>query len=156
MRGELDVDLTGEQRFTSGLLQPRSPNNFDQIRFQPARQRLNFERNGNELSVVNGLGADIRHLYYREGGQIYGLEKQLAAGERGTLKIASFKGADIYGQGLKQTPISPAKFQQVIRSQPDNSYVAVLETSPFWDPGVERLKEAESFHFVFGYAGGLP
>jgi len=156
VRSEMDVDLTDEQRFQSGLLLPRTPNNFDQIRFQPARQRLNFERNGNTLTVVNGLGANIQQLYYREGGQVYGLETALAAGERGTLKAAAIKGPEVYGQGLRETPISPAKFQRVINSQPDDSYVAVLETSPFWDPGVDRLKEERSFHFVFGYAGGQP
>jgi len=156
IRGEMAVDFTGEQRFQSGLLQPRTPNNFEQIHFQPARQRLNFERNGNDLNVVNGLGANIRRLYYREGGQVYALGAALAAGERGALKISSFKGADLYGEGLRNTPISPQKFQDIITKQPDNSYLAVLETSPFWDPGIARVREAASFHVVFGYAGDQP
>jgi hypothetical protein len=150
------VNLTGEQRFQSGLLQPRTPNNFEQIRFQPARQRLNFERNGDELTVVNGLGANIRRLYYREGGQIYALGAELAAGERGDLEVASLKGSDLYGEDLGQTPISPKKFLDVLKRQPDDSYLAVLETSSFWDPGMERTKEERSFHLVFGYAGGQP
>jgi hypothetical protein len=156
VRGAMAVDFTGEQRFRSGLLQPRAPNNFEQIRFQPARQRLNFERNGNDLSVVNGLGANIRRLYYREGGQIYALGAELHAGERGPLKVSSLKGAELYGDSLKATPISPAKFLDVIKKQPDDSYLAVLETSPFWDPGLERVREIGSFHVVFGYAGGQP
>jgi hypothetical protein len=154
-RGEMDVDLTGEQNFQSGLLQPRSPNNYEQIRFQPARQRLNFEHNGNELSVVNGLGANIQRLYYREGGQMYALG-ELAAGERGTLKTGSLKGKDLYQEGLVGTPISPKKFQDLVMKQPDESYLAVLETSPFWEPGVQGAKELDSFHVVFGYAGGQP
>jgi hypothetical protein len=117
---------------------------------------LSFERNGNELNVVNGLGANIRRLYYREGGQIYALGKELAAGERGTLKISTFKGPDLWGEGLKETPISPKKFQDLVTKQPDNSYLAVLETSPFWSPGVDRVKEMGSFHLVLGYAGWQP
>jgi len=156
VRGDMAMDFTGEQRFQSGLLQPRTPNNFEQIKFQPGRQRLSFERNGNELNVVNGLGANIRRLYYREGGQIYALGKELAAGERGTLKISTFKGPDLWGEGLKETPISPKKFQDLVTKQPDNSYLAVLETSPFWSPGVDRVKEMGSFHLVLGYAGWQP
>jgi hypothetical protein len=156
IRGDMALDITGEQRFQSGLLQPRTPNNFEQIRFQPARQRLNFEHNGNDLNVVNGLGANIRRLYYREGGQIYALGAELAAGERGPLKLSSLKGQDLYAGSLKDTTISPAKFLALVAKQPDNSYLAVLETSPFWDPGMERVREVSSFHVVFGYAGGQP
>jgi len=156
VRGEVAVDLTDEQRFQSGLLEPRTPNNFEQIKFQPARQRLNFERQGNELSVVNGLGANIRRLYYREGGRVYGLAEELAAGERATLKSLSFKGPELYTDGLRGTPISPKKFQDVILKQPDDSYLAILETSPFWESGVARAKETDSFHLDFGFAGGQP
>jgi hypothetical protein len=48
------------------------------------------------------------------------------------------------------------KFQQVIDRQPSGSFVAVLEKSPFWDPGVAQMNEARSFHMVLGYAGGQP
>jgi hypothetical protein len=157
VRGDMAVNLTDEQRFQSGLLQPRTPNNFEQIRFQPARQRLNFERNGDELTVVNGLGANIRRLYYRQGGHVYALGSELAAGERGALKLAALKVSDVYGEDLgKTTPISPRKFLDVIKKQPDDSYFAVLETSSFWDPGIARTQEDRSFHMVFGLAEGQP
>jgi hypothetical protein len=52
----MSLDLTGEQKFQAGLLQARTPGNFEQILFQPARQRLNFERSGDGLSVVTGSG----------------------------------------------------------------------------------------------------
>jgi hypothetical protein len=61
----------------------------------------------NTLTVVNGLGANIQQLYYREGGQVYGLETALAAGERGTLKAAAIKGPEVYGQGLRRLRSRP-------------------------------------------------
>lgn len=155
-RSQLTVDLTNEQRFQSGLLQARTPGNFEQIEFQPARQRLSFERNGTELNVVNGLGGTVRRLFYKEGGQIYALDAQLPAGERGSLKIQPVKGADLFAEGIKNSPISAIKFQQIVDSQSDGSYLAVLETSPFWDPGVAKAAENQSLHMVFGYAGGQP
>ena len=36
------------------------------------------------------------------------------------------------------------------------TYLAVLEKSPFWDPGVTDLDERSSFHLVLGYVEGQP
>ncbi len=91
--GTMSLDLTGEQKFQAGLLQARTPGNFEQITFQPARQRLNFERNGDGLSVVNGLGTTVKRLYYRDGGQMYALAKELPAGERASLKNRDPEGS---------------------------------------------------------------
>jgi hypothetical protein len=155
-RGQMVLDLTGEQKFQSGLLQARTPGNFEQISFQPARQRLNFEHNGNALSVVNGLGTDIEHLYYREDGKVYVLESGLPSGERASLNIGKLQGIAKIGEALKTTPLVVTKFQQLIDRQSDGTYVAVLKKSPFWDAGVTGTAEAKSFHFVFGFAGGQP
>jgi hypothetical protein len=150
------VNLSGGQDFQSGLLQARTPGNFEQVSFQPARQRLNFERNGNELAVVNGLGTTLARLYYRDGGQMYTLAEALPPGERVALKVGTVKGNALFSEPLKTTPIGAAKFQQVIDRQPDGAYVAVLEKSPFWDPGIAAPEETDSLHFVLGYAGGQP
>ena len=155
-RGSMDLDLTGEQRFQAGLLQARSPSNFEQIGFRAARERLSFERAGKELSVVNGLGSTVRQLFYRDGGQIYALAGELSAGDRAPLKVASFKASDLFSEPLKTSTLSPLKFQQVIQSQSDGTYLAVIEASPFWDPGVSEPKERGSFHLVLGYTEGLP
>ena len=154
------VDLTGEQRFTSGLLDPRTPSNFEQVWSQPARQRLNFERNGNEFAVVNGLGSTLKNLSYREGGIAYALDAPVAAGERGSLRVAPAKNPDPIlveiREGIKRTPISPIKFQSVVDAQPDGSYIAIVDASPFWDPGLEKPEESGSLHVVLGFAGGQP
>jgi len=127
--------------------------------FQPARQRLSFESDGNQISVVNGLGGTIRQLAYREGENTYVLEAEVAAGDRAPLKLDT-KGNRPISKGvldsLKLTPITPIKFQQVFDRQPEGTYLAVLETSPFWDPGVENVREAESLHVVFGFRGEQP
>ena len=52
-------------------------------------------------------------------------------------------------------PLS-ARFTHLFANQPEGSYVAVLERSPFWDPGVKRVEERSSFHVVFGWVGGQP
>ena len=48
------------------------------------------------------------------------------------------------------------RFGQIVEHQPEGSYLAVLERSPFWEPGVEGLNERGSFHFVIGWPEGQP
>jgi hypothetical protein len=155
-RSPLSIDWTSEQRFQSGLLQARSPGNFEQIDFQPARQRLSFERNGAELGVVNGLGKPVQKLFYKEGGQIYSLTAELPSGDRGSLKVQSIKGAEVFAEGLRNSPLSAKKFQKIVDGLPDASYLAVLQSSPFWTPNVARSQEDGSFHLVMGYMGRQP
>ena len=155
-RGAIGLDLTGEQQFHAGLLQARSPSNFEQVGFRPARERLSFERAGDGISVVNGLGSTVRQLFYRYGGKTYALGDRLPAGNRAPLKIAGFRPVDLYTEPLKNSALTPLKFQEVILSQSDGAYLAVLETSPFWDPGVATPVERQSFHLVLGYTEGLP
>ncbi|HET9942208.1 MAG TPA: hypothetical protein VFR05_02640, partial [Terriglobia bacterium] len=157
---EMNLDFTGEQRYTSGLLVPRTPSNFEQAMFQPARQRLNFERNGDQVSVVNGLGVPIQQLFYRDAGRTYVLSGEVAAGDRAPLKLDSSKaGIEMLRSildNIKLTPISPIKFRQVVEQQPEGTYLALLESSPFWDPGVAKVRESESIHLVFGFPGDQP
>jgi hypothetical protein len=44
MRDRMDLDLTDAQQFSAGVLQARSPTNFEQITFRPARERLTSAR----------------------------------------------------------------------------------------------------------------
>src|SRR5262249_45434678 len=76
---DVSIDLTGSQRFASGLIEARSPTNFEEIGFRAARERLSLHRDGDRFSVVNGLGADVIQLYYRDGGRIYALNGTLSA-----------------------------------------------------------------------------
>jgi len=153
-RGRMGLNLTDNQRFQSGLLKSRTPTNFEEIRVQPARQRLSFERAGKELRVVNGLGSTIHHLFYRDGSQWWSLEN-LPAGQKGTLTMTGTKPPPFPGSDFNRSAHA-GRFQEIESLQPDQSYLAVLETSPFWDPGVAQPKELESFHLVLGYPETQP
>ena len=157
LRGQTALDLTDSQRFSNGMLQARSPSNFEEIAYGPARERLSIERNGNEFSAINGLGSTVTQLYYREQGHIYALTGTLDAGQKGSLRPGTIKAADIYEDATKyESALNPEKFKLLVDTQPNGTYLAVLEKSPFWDPGVASLEEHSSFHLVLGYVGGLP
>ena len=146
------LDLTEAQRYSEGIIQARSPTNFDQIIFRQSRERLSFSRDGNgTVSVVNGLGAPVAMLVYRVGGTFYSLSAGVAPGDRATLEPG---GRAALGLVPSDVPLS-ARFRHLIDNQPEGSYLAFLERSPFWEPGTD-IVERGSFHLVIGWPQGQP
>jgi hypothetical protein len=151
-REQQRLDVTDAQRFSAGVIQARSPTNFEAIGFRPARERLSFSLEAGGMSVVNGLGATIAALVYRDGETFYSLARPLAAGGREILATGS-TGARIVVP--PDFPLS-ARFVHLIANQPHGSFLAVIERSPFWDPGVSGISERGSFHLVIGWPEGQP
>ena len=151
-RGRLTLDLNDGQRFPAGVLQARSPTNLEAIEFRPARERLSFSDGPDGMSVVNGLDAPVRALIYRRGDQAYSLAGPLAPGGRDVLKVGGPDARLVMPADLGR----PSKFVPLIENQPPGSYLAVLERSPFWDPGVSGLAERGSLHLVLGWPEGQP
>jgi len=150
-RDRYTLDLTEAQRFSSGVIQARSPANIEQIAFRPARERVVFTSEGGGMSAMNGLDATITALVYRRGDAAYTLTAPLAPGGKGVLArggaAAPFVPADL--------PLS-LRFSHLFTHQPEGSYLAILERSPFWDPGVANIDERGSFHLVIGWPAGQP
>ena len=68
------VDLTNLQQFSSGIVRARTPSNFEELGLRPARERLSFSGEMDHMTVVNGLGATVQRLLFRENGKLYVLE----------------------------------------------------------------------------------
>lgn len=146
------LDLSEGQRFADGLIEARAPTNFEQIVFRTARERLTFGREAGGLTVVNGLGSTLTALLYRAGGQIYSIPAALPAGGKARLQAIERAPDDIVPADV---PLSK-RLRHLVVNQPEGSYIAILERSPFWDPGVDGLNERGSLHFVIGWPGGQP
>jgi hypothetical protein len=151
-RGRQVLDLTDAQRFTGGLMQARSPANVEQIVFRTARERLSFSPEAGKMTVVNGLGATVTALSYRDGDKLYTLPRALSPGRKETLEIATRAAASVLPADV---PVA-SRFVHLFEHQPAGSYLAVLERSPFWEPGVPDVVERGSFHLVMGWPGGQP
>jgi hypothetical protein len=147
-REPLVLDLTDAQVFTEGVLQPRAPTNFEQALIRSARERLTFSRSGGAASVTNGLDASVLALRYREGDTFYVIDGPLPSGGQQAMTMAS--SGSPWPSGL---PI-PAKFLPLIEHQPPGSYLAVLDRSPFWEPGTSGVIERGSVHIVLGWPEG--
>jgi hypothetical protein len=134
------------------VIQARSPTNFEEIGFRPARERLTFSREAGGMSVVNGLGATVAMLVYRDGDKSYSLAGPLPHGAKATMKSGGLGAGNMVPSDL---PLS-SRFVHLVENQPAGSYLAVLERSPFWEPGVASVVERGSFHLVIGWPEGQP
>src|SRR3954466_446401 len=145
-RGSRDpevIDLTDSQQFSSGIARARAASNFEEISFRPARERLNFNRSGDKIIVVNALGSDISQLLYRSGGVLYSLSGPLRDGAQATMHAgSSFNSGTL-----------PAKFISIADHQQDGTYLAFLQRSPFLETGAPNVEERGSFNLVQGYTG---
>jgi hypothetical protein len=147
IRERMTLDLTDGQHFSAGVLQARSPTNFEQVTFRAARERLIFSPANGGVSVTNGLDATILALSYRDGSTTYRFDGRLASGSQQTIEATAF-------DPRSSTLNVPAKFFDLVQHQPAGSYLAVLDRSPFWEPGVSGLSERGSVHVVFGWTEG--
>jgi hypothetical protein len=148
----LALDLTDGQRFSAGVIQARSPTNVDQIAFRTARERLTFTRGGSGTTVVNGLGATITALVYRDGDTFGLLDERLPPGGKATLRPSGNGVGNLVPRDL---PLW-SRLVHLAQHQPAGSYLAVLDRSPFVEPGVPGVAERGSFHLVLGWPGGQP
>ena len=145
-RGSRDpevIDLTESQQFSAGIARARAASNFEEISFRLARERLNFSRSGENITVVNALGSDVTQLLYRSGGVVYRLAAPLRDGAQVTMHA---------GSGFNSNTI-PSKFTLIADHQQDGTYLALMERSPFLETGAPNVEERGSFHLVLGYAG---
>jgi hypothetical protein len=149
------IDLTNLQQFSSGIVRARTPSNFEELGFRAARERLSFSGETDHMAVVNALGVTVQRLLFRENGKIYVLNKPLPAGEKSDLSA----GSEHSTQEFLDKVLQSARYRwirEAIDKQTDGSYIAVLDRSPFWDPGVPSIEERESFHLVVGLIGVQP
>jgi len=138
-RDRVTLELSETQQFSSGIVRARAPSNFEEISFRPARERLTFNRSGETVEVVNGLGATIIKLFYKSNGKGFSLDKPLRDGEKGSLHVGDLPPGDVLARS------GDAGY--------DDVYVAFIESSPFLDFGT-KVDERGSQHVVLGYTGG--
>ena len=151
-REQQTLDLTESQRFTSGAIRARSPANFEAISFRPARERLTVTREAGGLSVMNGLGATITGLLYQDGATPYRLAGPLPPGGHAILTTGARDPWAAVPSGFPQS----SRFDYLFEHPPAGAYLAILERSPFWDPGVAGVDERGSFHLLLGWPEGQP
>jgi hypothetical protein len=156
------INLGDTQHLVSGWVIARVPSHY-QVR-KPAetvRQRLNFRSASSGVEVVNGIGVDVKQLFYADdAGQVH-TAGPIAAGETApmnkstdkvsaapaewrTLYASEWVGA---GGSIGQAARSATKLLR------PGTYVAVLDGEPFLESGLGKPKSRKSESVVIGYVG---
>lgn len=151
------LDWTNDQHLVTDWVTARVPAYFKLRKSEVRRERMSIRQEANgEVSVVNGLGAQISQFWWANGdGKIYGV-KNIAAGAPAKLELLPGRatGAVNSLRGLLGSDDWPAQIKvmeedayQYLRP---GSYLAVLEANPFVEAGLENVKTRQARAVVYG------
>ncbi|MBX7220148.1 MAG: hypothetical protein K1Y36_09400 [Blastocatellia bacterium] len=166
------IDWTEDQHLDSGWLQARVPSHFLVRKSEIRRERLTIQPQADgTVSITNALGAGIKEIWYaRSDGKIlHG--KNIPAGKPAPLIFDSHPPATTYDM---MHPLfengDAAKFRQLYTwdwtglvwncSQDPgkvlrpNTYLAILDNSPFVEEGNPKITKHNNSSVVFGIVGG--
>ncbi|MGH9844026.1 MAG: hypothetical protein ACREEM_35290 [Blastocatellia bacterium] len=155
--GARTMDCSNDQHLASGWVTARVPTYFKFRKSEPRRERLTIRAPaGGRVSVVNGLGAAIRQVWYADrNGKVHMVET-IEAGAQATLNDAGLKATgsadslrNFYRshdwlERMKYAEGHPAEFLT------PGTYLAVLDASPFVEPGLSGAKERKARTLVYG------
>jgi hypothetical protein len=149
------IDWTEDQHLASGWITARVPAHFAIRKSEPRRERLNVRREAGAISVVNGLGAEIRQLWWAErDGKVYSAEN-VQAGAKASLKLTELRTrGEVAGlreafranweDQIKQYSQAPLETLEA------GCYLAVLDSSPFLEEGLRGSVSRKALTIVYG------
>lgn len=153
---ERTIDWTNDQHLDSGWITARVPVFFRLRKSETRRERLSIrqETNGN-ASLVNGLGAEISQVWWADGNGKIHSATNIPAGAQAILQPTDLKAAgepstlrEAFNQNwLEQFKLFSDQPQTVLMP---NSYLAVLNASPFVEEGLKSVKLRIARNLVYG------
>ncbi len=149
------VDWTQDQHLTVGWIAARVPVHFMVRKSESRRERLNVRREGDVITVVNGLGAEIKQLWWAErDGRVYSAEN-VPAGAGASLKLTELRTRGEVA-GLREAFRS--EWKERIKQYPEKPldaleagcYLAALDSSPFLEEGLGGSVSRKALTIVYG------
>jgi hypothetical protein len=157
---ERTIDWTNDQHLSAGWVTARIPAFFKLRKSETRRERLTISpRDAGAATLVNGLGAEITQVWWADAdGKIHSATN-IPAGAQATLQATELKalaGASRLREAfsedwLEQFKLFTEKPQEVLMA---NSYLAVLESSPFVEEGLKGVKTRKARNLVYGLSAG--
>ena len=151
------IDYTNDQHLDAGWITARSPTYFKFRKSETRRERLTIRQSGNDsVTVVNGLGADLRELWFAgRNGRIYSA-KQIQAGAETKMLPTNLKLV-VDATVLRALYIDsgwPGKIDAV-RKNPNQyltpgCYLALLDRSPFVEEGLKDAQIRKGQALIYG------
>jgi hypothetical protein len=166
------IDWTNGQHFANGWITARIPAQFACRKSETARQRVGFSQGNPAVTLTNGLGEDIRSLWYADAdGRLY-RSGPVAAGQQGMLEKTEHVVPAVPANSMRKTIYATQDWVASIKAATrdfnkgapntilaPNTYLAEVQASPFlnYDGKPEGLRSArprESSSYVFGILRG--
>jgi len=152
------VDWTHDQHFVSGWVQPRVPTYFSFRKSESRRERLDVtERGDGQVTVVNGLGVDVKTLHLVDkAGKLY-IARDIPAGDRVELDtVGVLPRNNTHAQMVRDVTgaVNPNRSDMLTRAPRAHlrvgTYIAELADDPFVDRPIKKAKRLESRAVVYG------
>jgi hypothetical protein len=150
------IDWTHDQHLASGWITARVPVYFTFRKSEARRERLTVRKGENgSISLVNGLGADIRQLWWADKtGELY-TATNIHAGAEAQLTPINLKASgavsrlrDAYsGNWLGMFNNMEVNPREALAA---GCYLAVLDASPFIEEGLRDVKTRKVKTWVYG------
>jgi hypothetical protein len=151
-----EVDWTQGQHFGRGWVSARVPAHFYLRKSETRRERVEFETQNGQATVVNGLGARIENLWLADGNSHVYTATNIAAGQKFTLAASTTRlqpGEQSGPHGLLEKCGPQGDIADGTPYLQPNTYVAELESNPFFENGLGAKAQAartKSHAVVFG------
>jgi len=155
--GNRTTDLSNDQHLDSGWITARVPVYFKFRKSETRRQRLTIRQDGDgAISVVNGLGADVRELWLADrDGKVYsasgiraGAEAKLSPKNLGPVEnkagLRELFTADDWLGKMKEVDANPQRFLA------PGCYLAKLDAGPFVEEGLKNVATRKGRALVYG------
>jgi hypothetical protein len=152
------LDWSGDQHLGSGWVEARVPAIFRVRKSELRRERVMIRREPDgQLSMVNGLGTEIRRFWYADNDKLVYTAADVAPGARVVLKAENTDIPDQPGEELRQIYLSDnwlLKMQEIVqtplRRLRPRSYLAELDDSPFLEDALPGAGTRKCHAFVLG------
>jgi hypothetical protein len=151
------IDLSTDQHLDSGWVTARAPAYFRFRKSETRRERLTIRQDGDgAISVVNGLGADVRELWLADrNGKIYSASG-IRAGAEAKLSLTNRIPVDNRA-GMRELFTSdnwPEKMKEVALNPQSllapGCYLATFDTGPFVEEGLKNVGKRKGSAMVYG------
>ena len=158
----LSIDWTsGKQVVSSRFATVRKPAYYKIRKAGTTRLKLDFDFNGDNPYVVNGLGKDVKQLFVRDAKGSLWKAENIAAGQKASLSpVDKLDDKNQSKEEMLRYCISTSRWdfnefsinmQKRANSLRPGSYIATFSSSgPFASKGISYAKEKNSFTFLFG------
>jgi hypothetical protein len=154
------IDWTHDQHLASGWINARVPVYFTFRKSEARRERLTVRKGENgSIRLVNGLGADIRQLWWADKtGELY-TATNIHAGAEAQLTPINLKASgavsrlrDVYsGNWLEMFNNMEVSPREALAA---GCYLATLDASPFVEEGLRDVKTRKVKTWVYGIQDG--